>query len=107
MPKPRTVSSVLRMSAYNVADELGIDDIPKSLDGYREIYQISVEDPAAYWANKARKLLDWDHDFRTITSGNFGDGNTAWFLEGRINASYNCIDRHAHCDPNKIAIISE
>ncbi|PQE28848.1 Acetyl-coenzyme A synthetase protein [Rutstroemia sp. NJR-2017a BBW] len=102
-----TASSVVRMGSYNIVDGLGIDDTPNSLDDYREIYRKSTEDPAAYWANKARQLLDWDHDFRTINSGNFCDGNTAWFLEGRINASYNCIDRHAHRNPNKIAIISE
>ncbi|KAJ5055799.1 hypothetical protein J3E74DRAFT_432559 [Bipolaris maydis] len=40
-------------------------------------------------------------------SGNFANGDTAWFLEGRLNASYNCVDRHALETPSKPAIMFE
>jgi acetyl-CoA synthetase len=35
------------------------------------------------------------------------NGDNAWFLEGQLNASYNCVDRHAIKNPNKAAIIYE
>lgn len=95
------------MSAYNVADEPSMYDIPTTLEEYRTIYAKSIQDPEHFWAGKARELLYWYQDFQTIHTGNFSDGDNAWFLEGRLNASYNCIDRHALRDRHKIAIISE
>lgn len=40
-------------------------------------------------------------------SGSFAGGENAWFLGGRLNASFNCVDRHAICHPDKVAIIYE
>jgi acetyl-CoA synthetase len=82
-------------------------DVPTTLEEYRIIYAKSIQDPEHFWAGKARELLHWYQDFQTIHTGNFSDGDNAWFLEGRLNASYNCIDRHALRDRHKIAIISE
>lgn len=55
----------------------------------------------------ARDLLTWERDFQTVHSGSFEHGDNAWFVEGRLNASYNCVDRHAFADPDKVAIIYE
>lgn len=55
----------------------------------------------------ARELLSFDKDFTTTSMGSFENGDTAWFVGGRLNASYNCVDRHAIKDPNKVAIIYE
>jgi acetyl-CoA synthetase len=55
----------------------------------------------------ARELLTWERDFQTVHSGSFANGDNAWFLEGRLNASYNCVDRHAFKNPDKTAIIYE
>ena len=40
-------------------------------------------------------------------SGSLTNGDNSWFLEGRLNASYNCVDRHAFRNPDKTAIIYE
>jgi acetyl-CoA synthetase len=42
-----------------------------------------------------------------VHAGSFENGDNAWFLEGRLNASYNCVDRHAFKNPDKPAIIYE
>ena len=55
----------------------------------------------------ARDLLTFDRDFQTTRTGSFVNGDVAWFVEGRLNASFNCVDRHAIKDPNKVAIIYE
>lgn len=55
----------------------------------------------------AREHLTWDRDFQTTKSGSLENGDVSWFMEGQLNASYNCIDRHAFKDPNKPAIIYE
>lgn len=60
-----------------------------------------------FWAERARELLSWSKDFQTVHSGSLANGDSAWFVEGELNASYNCVDRHAHKDPNRVAIIYE
>ncbi|KAE9984410.1 hypothetical protein BLS_002441 [Venturia inaequalis] len=77
------------------------------LDAYKQMYKESIEKPDEFWGKMARELLTWQQDFQTVHSGSFAGGDNAWFLEGRLNASYNCVDRHAFKDPNKTAIIYE
>lgn len=79
----------------------------KDLAHYKDLYNQSIENPDHFFGNLARELLTWDHDFTTVRSGGFEYGDVAWFLEGKLNASYNCVDRHALKTPNKAAIIYE
>jgi acetyl-CoA synthetase len=51
--------------------------------------------------------LSWSRDFETVRSGSLTNGDISWFNEGQLNASYNCIDRHAFKDPDRVAIIYE
>jgi len=79
----------------------------KDLDEYEALYKESIENPEKFWGKLARELLTFDQDFKTVRSGTFQNGDVAWFLEGRLNASYNCVDRHAFKNPDKPAIIYE
>lgn len=45
--------------------------------------------------------------FTTVQYGSLKDANSAWFLNGELNATYNCVDRHAIANPNKPALIYE
>jgi acetyl-CoA synthetase len=58
-----------------------------------KIYDEAAGDPVAWWAGQARELLDWFEEPSTAL-----DDSEApfykWFADGRINASYNCLDRH-------------
>jgi len=78
-----------------------------SLDHYHELYKESIEQPDKFWAKLARDLLTWERDFQTVQTGTLAGGDKAWFLEGKLNASYNCVDRHAIKNPDKPAIIYE
>lgn len=71
------------------------------------MYKQSITEPNVFWAERARELLTWSKDFQTVHSGSLVNGDNAWFVEGELNASYNCVDRHAHKDPNRVAIIYE
>ncbi|AEO61739.1 hypothetical protein MYCTH_2097501 [Thermothelomyces thermophilus ATCC 42464] len=77
------------------------------LEEYQRLYKESITEPDKFWGRLARELLTWHKDFQTVRSGSLVNGDVAWFLEGEINASYNCIDRHAFKDPNRVAIIYE
>ncbi len=56
------------------------------------IYRRAASDPPAFWAEQARELLDWDTDFHTALDWDLPDAR--WFVGGRLNVSYNCVDRH-------------
>ncbi|RCI16566.1 hypothetical protein L249_2435 [Ophiocordyceps polyrhachis-furcata BCC 54312] len=78
-----------------------------SLDEYQKLYDESISQPTKFWARHARELLTWYRDFQTVHSGSFAHGDNKWFVEGELNASYNCIDRHAFKDADRVAIIFE
>lgn len=78
-----------------------------SLDEYKKMYKESITEPDKFWGKMARELLSWEQDFQTVHTGSLVGGDNAWFNEGRLNASYNCVDRHAAKNPDKPAIIYE
>lgn len=79
----------------------------KNLDEYKQLYNESIRSPDTFWARMARENLSFDRDFDTTRIGSFEHGDAAWFIGGRLNASYNCVDRHALKNPDKVAIIYE
>ncbi|KAF3933315.1 hypothetical protein ABW19_dt0201174 [Dactylella cylindrospora] len=79
----------------------------KNLDEYKALYKESIENPDAFWGRLANELLTWDVPFKTVSHGGLNFGDVSWFPEGRLNASYNCVDRWAFKDPNRPAIYYE
>ena len=70
-----------------------------------EIYERAVKDPEGFWAEQA-KNLDWFKPWDRVLEWNAPWAK--WFVGGRLNATYNCVDRHAHsARRNKAAIIWE
>ena len=76
-------------------------------DSYLEMYEASISEPDKFWAEQAEKFLTWDASWSAICSENFLTGDAKWFLDGKLNVSTNCIDRHLTDDREKIAIIWE
>ena len=58
----------------------------------RSLYEEAAADYEAFWARQAREMLSWQTDFRTTLEWNLPDAR--WFADGKLNASYNCLDRH-------------
>jgi acetyl-CoA synthetase len=56
------------------------------------LYDEAAADYQGFWARQASDLLDWDQDWHTICEWN--PPFAKWFVGGKINASYNCLDRH-------------
>lgn len=81
----------------------------KSLDEYREIYKRSVEDPEGFWAEQAEQLITWYKKWDKVLDYSFKDNiYIKWFIGGKLNACYNCVDRHIEGPRrNKAAIIWE
>src|SRR5687768_11240868 len=57
-----------------------------------EIYDEAERDFEGFWAQQAATLLDWFEDWDTILDWDLPFAK--WFVGGKLNASYNCIDRH-------------
>jgi len=68
------------------------------------IYAEADADPEKWWASWADKL-DWFSPYDTICE--FEAPNAKWFLNGKLNAAYNCVDRHAAATPDRVAITWE
>ena len=78
----------------------------KSMDEYEKIYKRSMEDPEGFWGDRAEELLTWYKKWDKVLEWDFNDPNIQWFLGGKLNVSYNCLDRHlTDGRRNKAAII--
>jgi acetyl-CoA synthetase len=74
---------------------------------YREMYRRSVDDPEGFWAEHAKRL-DWIVFPTLIKDVDFEkDARIRWFEDGRLNVSYNCIDRHLARRGDQTAILWE
>lgn len=77
-----------------------------SMADYQALYQEALDDPEAFWAKQAREHLDWFSEWETTLD--WQPPFAKWFVEGTINASYNCLDRHLlGARKNKAALIWE
>ena len=75
---------------------------------YSSMYSHSLQNNDEFWAEQAQRV-DWIDKFTKIKNVKYSkdDVSIKWFEDGSLNVSYNCIDRHAKSNPNKIAIIWE
>ncbi len=75
---------------------------------YSSMYDDSLQNNNEFWANQAQRI-DWIKKFTKIKDIKYSkdDVSIKWFEDGNLNVSYNCIDRHAENNPDKIAIIWE
>ncbi|MDR3411539.1 MAG: acetate--CoA ligase [Formivibrio sp.] len=64
-------------------------------------------DSDAFWAEQARERIGWFRDFYQVNGSSFADGYISWFLGGKLNASWNCLDRHLETRGDQMAIIWE
>lgn len=78
-----------------------------TLKQYKEMYKQSIENPTKFWAEQAKRLT-WFKKWDKVLSHDFKNAKIKWFEGGKLNVSYNCIDRHLDSPiRNKAAIIWE
>lgn len=65
-----------------------------SQDDYQRLYRQSIEQPDTFWAEQAKRFLDWITPWHTVQHSDIKTGAAQWFAGGQLNVSYNCIDRH-------------
>ena len=72
---------------------------------YHALYKQSINDPESFWAQQASIFIDWISPWTQVKTGDFSDA--AWFLNGKLNACYNCVDRHLPNKADEIALLWE
>jgi acetyl-CoA synthetase len=78
----------------------------KSLEEYQQLYDKAKADPQKFWADLAETELHWFQKWDTVLD--WQPPFAKWFVGGKINISYNCLDRHLTTwRRNKAALIWE
>ena len=73
---------------------------------YEEMYKQSIDDPENFWAEQAKKV-DWTKKWDKVMDYDFNTADIKWYLGGKLNVTYNCIDRHLEERGDQKAIIWE
>jgi len=60
---------------------------------YKGLYDKSVKDPESFWAEQAERL-DWYKKWDKVADNDLTKAQIKWFEGGKLNVSYNCLDRH-------------
>ena len=74
---------------------------------YRAMYQRSVDDPEGFWAEQADTFVSWFKPWDRVMEVDFHDAKIKWFEGGKLNACYNCVDRHLAERGDQVAILWE
>jgi acetyl-CoA synthetase len=75
---------------------------------YRRLYEESVKSPARFWRREGKRI-DWIKPFGKVknTSFDLPDIFIKWYEDGKLNACYNCVDRHLKARGDQVAIVWE
>ena len=94
------------MKTYSVSEAKKKNSIISEEDFNTE-YQESINNPESFWQKKAEETLDWFSNWDEVAASDLEAGEVAWFKTGKLNACFNCVDRHLENHANKTAIIWE
>jgi acetyl-CoA synthetase len=75
---------------------------------YQDMYRRSIDEPEAFWREEAKRV-DWIEPFSRVKQTSFdeADFGIAWFADGKLNLSANCLDRHLAERGDTVAILWE
>ena len=78
-----------------------------SMDDYWALHDRSLNDVDAFWSEMANEYIDWIAPFDTVVDVDLASGEIQWFLNGKLNVTSNCLDRHLEARGDKTAILWE
>ncbi len=91
---------------YEVAESFA-SNAHLDAEKYQAMYRQSIENPADFWAEQANQFLAWEKPWDTVLDWDFTTGKIRWFEGGKLNACYNCVDRHLERRSEQTALIWE
>jgi len=106
MSQPTIESILQEKRLFQPSAEFSQQANIKSLEEYKELYEKAKADPEQFWAELAEQELDWFQKWDKVLD--WQPPFAKWFVNGKINISYNCLDRHLKTwRRNKAALIWE
>ena len=102
-----TIESILQEKRlFNPPAQFSENAIIKSMEEYKKLYDQAAADPSVFWEQLAEKELHWFQRWDKVLD--WQPPFAKWFVNGKINISYNCLDRHLTTwRKNKAALIWE
>jgi acetyl-CoA synthetase len=89
---------------YPAKESIRVQAKINRMEEYERLYRLSLDNPEWFWGEQAKRL-DWFHPWNTVFDADYDEVDFAWFSGGRLNASFNCVDRHLRERGDKTAII--
>ena len=80
--------------------------IAKNINEYNDLYNKSLSNPENFWSEIA-STFSWRNKWTKTLEYDFNKPEFKWFLNGKLNITENCLDRHVKSNPNKTAILFE
>jgi acetyl-CoA synthetase len=74
---------------------------------FQELYEQSITDPEGFWSEQAEQFLSWEQPWSKVLDWDYSKGYIRWFEGGKLNACYNCVDRHLERRGDQTALIWE
>lgn len=106
MSQPTIESILHELRSFSPPDEFSSQAHVKSLEEYQQLYEKAKADPEKFWADLAEQELHWFKKWDKVLD--WQPPFAKWFVGGKINISYNCLDRHLTTwRRNKAALIWE
>ena len=65
----------------------------ESIEKYKDIYQDSINETDLFWSKKAERI-SWFKKWKNVSNNNYNTAEIKWYEGGKLNACYNCLDRH-------------
>jgi len=108
MEEAKAITSMMaEKRVFAPPEEISKKAYIKSLEEYKETYQRSLDDPVGFWGEMAEQL-DWYKKWDSVLVEDFKEAKHEWFVGGKLNVCYNCLDRHLKTwRKNKAALIWE
>src|SRR5687768_15481745 len=78
----------------------------KNIEEYHNAYQRSIVEPEVFWAEQAN-TFEWSQKWNEVLQWNFHTAVTQWFIDGKLNITVNCLDRHLASRGDQTALIWE
>ncbi len=93
---------------YPVPEKVQKTAYINSMDMYKKLWERSIKDPDGFWSEIATEYVEWFKKWDKVEEYNFdikkGPIFLNYFKGGKLNVSYNCLDKHLKTRPDKVAI---
>jgi len=104
----KNLSSTEVQNIFPPSEEFSNKAYVKNASEFEAMYRRSIEDPEGFWAEMAENEISWHKRWDKVVDWDFNIPEIKWFIGGKLNVSYNCLDRHLKTfRKNKAALIWE